>query len=90
MSNKNYYRDATIGLIILVVILGIVLLIYQVIIPSYDKKYEEGYNQGLQEGVYQVISLVNQGSLPYFDNSTGNLTIKTISIAEVCGGGDES
>lgn len=42
-----------------------------------------GYNQG----IYDVVSSITQtGNIPYWDNSTGNLTIQTKSITDICSG----
>lgn len=92
-QSKSYYRDATIGLIILVVILGIVLLIYQVIIPSLDSYGEEYYKKGQLELTWYANS---NNIIPYleFYNVTNETTLENVdytiefkSIAEVCGGG---
>ena len=63
--------------------ISIIILLLTINITS--KMISNAYNQGVQDGQLNLISQIQQtGNIPYFTNETGNLTIKTISIKELC------
>lgn len=48
---------------------------------------EDSYSQGVQDGQLNLISQIQQTQqIPYFTNETGDLTIKIITIQELCMG----
>jgi len=77
--NKQINYKALFWIVISVIIL---LLTINII----NKMISNAYNQGVQDGQLNLINQIQQtGNIPYFTNETGNLTIKTISIRELCG-----
>jgi hypothetical protein len=69
------------GIIIGLIIAGIIASVYFGFY-YYKVKY---YNNGLSDGQSYIIKSISlTGNIPYFDNSTGNITIKGISINNLC------
>jgi len=67
------------------IIISIVILLLAVNIVN--KMIVNGYNQGVQDGRVNLIAQIQQtNQVPYFTNETGDLTIKTITIKEICAG----
>ena len=50
---------------------------------NYEKSrwLNEGYNQGAIQTINQIQQTMN---LPYFSNETGNITLKSIPIKQLC------
>ena len=65
------------------IVISVIILLLTINIIN--KMISNAYNQGVQDGQLNLISQIQQtGNIPYFTNETGNLTIKTISIRELC------
>ena len=61
----------------------LVLLIIGIYI-SYNYQTQQSYNEGYEAGAYYIIGqITTTAQVPYFDNSTGNLTIKYLDLNEV-------
>ncbi len=47
------------------------------------------YTEGYSQATIDIISNIQQtGSIPVFDNSTGQVEIKSLSLQEICQGGN--
>ena len=71
-------------------IFAIILLIILLVIGAWyfnNLISEKVYAKGFADGQISVVSSITQtGSIPYWDNSTGNLTIRTKSLQDICAG----
>jgi cell division protein FtsL len=89
-------ENKTNAIIIILGALALGMFIYILItaLNNYSTQEEISLNQTIQnatiqsyqQGVYDVINTQTKtGNIYYLDNSTGNQTLKTISIKELCG-----
>lgn len=46
-----------------------------------NESFNQGYGQGISEVIYGIQT---SGNIPYFQNVSGSLMIKTISITQLC------
>jgi len=65
----------------LLVIAGTIYISGIQIVKFHDKWTQEGYNQGAIQTINQIQQTMN---LPYFDNSTGVIELKSIPIKQLC------
>jgi len=64
----------------LIVILFTIAMIWSIEYQS-QKDEKKGYEAGYQAGAYYIIGqITTTAQVPYFDNSTGNLTIKYLDL----------
>lgn len=69
----NKWKLTTISLII--IILAFALYV------GYNYQTQQTYNKGYEAGAYYIIGqITTTAQVPYFDNSTGNLTIKYLDL----------
>jgi len=61
--------------------------IYSYGMSKYNQKLNEAYTIGFQNGQLGIISQQTQtGNIAFMSNHTGNITIETRSLPELCGG----
>ena len=78
--NKQIIIGIIIGLLFASFIIGIYF--------GYENTKDKFYNRGVFEGqAYIIQSIQSTGNLPFFSNETGNLTIKYVSIKDICKSG---
>jgi hypothetical protein len=81
-TNKTNIWKTISMIAIILILLGIAFFVLNY---GADKNYKKGYAYGLQQGQLSVIQSISQtGNIPYLDYSTGNMTIKSISISKLC------
>jgi hypothetical protein len=68
-------------LVIGLIVGGYFLYNYQMKVEQ-NKAYSAGYQYGIQ---YLAAQQTQTGNIAYYTNQTGNWTISTISIKELCG-----
>ena len=87
---KMFWRNdkmlkQNLGWIVSIILLIILLVIGGWFADNYISN--TNYQKGFADGQVNVVSSITQtGSIPYWDNSTGNLTIRTKSLQDICAG----
>ena len=81
-NKPNYWKIIGIFAILIIILYGLYL--------GFNYVKNNSYSQGYQDGQILVISSIsNTGNIPYFINSTGNITIQSKNIKDICGNNGE-
>jgi heme/copper-type cytochrome/quinol oxidase subunit 2 len=76
-------------MILMVIVLGIIGLIVAGVLSykysDYEDKQQTRIDNAKTEAIIQVVNSISQtGEIPYFDNSSGSMELKVISINDLC------
>jgi uncharacterized membrane protein YhaH (DUF805 family) len=78
-KKRNYWKVIALVLLTIVIIFSILIVV--------NIKLQTAYSNGFQDGAVQVVKgITESGDIPYFETIQGNLTLKTTTITELCGG----
>jgi hypothetical protein len=76
--------------LVAIILIGVVVWLYSNFQEGQQTKFttinQTAYQNGYQQGQIDLIaSITRTGVIPYLEESNGNLTVKTVSINDLCG-----
>jgi membrane protein implicated in regulation of membrane protease activity len=78
----------TVASVLFLILVFIAVFYVRLYLNSASMKLQtDAYNKGFIDGEFQIISAITStGNIPFFENSTGNLSVRSLPLATLCGG----